>query len=34
LADYVDRHPDALLRGRRPQTIPATHATSSADVNP
>jgi hypothetical protein len=22
LADYLDRHPDALLRGRRPQKIP------------
>ena len=22
LADYLDRHPDALLRGRRPQRMP------------
>jgi paraquat-inducible protein B len=34
LADYLDRHPDALLRGRRTQTIPQKPAPSSLDVNP
>jgi paraquat-inducible protein B len=30
LADYVDRHPDALLRGRRPQKMPHMPAASSS----
>jgi paraquat-inducible protein B len=34
LADYVDRHPDALLRGRRAQKIPQNAATLSPDANP
>jgi paraquat-inducible protein B len=32
LADYVDRHPDALLRGRRPQRIPQRPAESPSDA--
>jgi paraquat-inducible protein B len=31
LADYLDRHPDALLRGRRPQKMPAA---LSSDAKP
>jgi paraquat-inducible protein B len=34
LADYLDRHPDALLRGRRPQKMPQRPAASSSDVKP
>jgi paraquat-inducible protein B len=34
LADYVDRHPDALLRGRRPQKMPKTLAAPSSDAKP
>jgi paraquat-inducible protein B len=35
LADYLDRHPDALLRGRRPQKIPERPAAaSSAEAKP
>jgi len=34
LADYLDRHPDALLRGRRPQKMPKSLAASSPDANP
>jgi len=40
LADYVDRHPDALLRGRRPQQMPqgpaglSTGAALSSDAKP
>jgi paraquat-inducible protein B len=35
LADYLDRHPDALLRGRRPQKMPqAPAASSSPDAKP
>jgi paraquat-inducible protein B len=34
LADYIDRHPDALLRGRRPQKTPQRPAASSSDVQP
>ena len=34
LADYVDRHPDALLRGRRPQKNPEIPAASSSDAKP
>jgi paraquat-inducible protein B len=34
LADYLDRHPDALLRGRRPQKMPQTPATLSSDAKP
>jgi paraquat-inducible protein B len=34
LADYLDRHPDALLRGRRPQKMPQRPAASSSDTNP
>jgi paraquat-inducible protein B len=29
LADYLDRHPDAILRGRRPQKVPDRPAASS-----
>jgi paraquat-inducible protein B len=34
LADYLDRHPDALLRGRRPQKMPGRPAASSSDAKP
>ena len=34
LADYIDRHPDALLRGRRPQKMPQRPAASSSDAKP
>lgn len=34
LADYLDRHPDALLRGRRPQKIPQGPAALSSDAQP
>jgi paraquat-inducible protein B len=34
LADYVDRHPDALLRGRRPQKMPQRPAAASAELKP
>jgi len=34
LADYIDRHPDALLRGRRPQKMPERPAASSSDAKP
>ena len=30
LADYLDRHPDALLRGRRPQRMPPKPAVGSS----
>jgi paraquat-inducible protein B len=30
LADYLDRHPDALLRGRRPQKMPERPAAASS----
>ena len=33
-ADYLDRHPDALLRGRRPQKIPQKPASPSSDAKP
>jgi paraquat-inducible protein B len=34
LADYLDRHPDALLRGRRAQKMPQRPAALSADGKP
>ncbi len=34
LADYLDRHPDALLRGRRPQKMPERPAALSSDPKP
>jgi paraquat-inducible protein B len=34
LADYLDRHPDALLRGRRPQKMPQSPAPFSSDAKP
>ncbi|MEA3160601.1 MAG: paraquat-inducible protein [Gammaproteobacteria bacterium] len=35
LADYLDRHPDALLRGRRPQKLPQGPAAAlSTEVKP
>jgi paraquat-inducible protein B len=34
LADYLDRHPDALLRGRRPQKMPERPASLSSDAKP
>jgi paraquat-inducible protein B len=34
LADYLDRHPDALLRGRRPQKVPRTPVAPSSEVKP
>jgi paraquat-inducible protein B len=34
LADYLDRHPDALLRGRRPQKLPHRPAVPSSDAQP
>jgi paraquat-inducible protein B len=32
LADYLDRHPDALLRGRRTQKMPREPATLTSDA--
>jgi paraquat-inducible protein B len=34
LADYLDRHPDALLRGRRPQKMPQRPAAASSEAKP
>jgi paraquat-inducible protein B len=34
LADYLDRHPDALLRGRRLQKMPQKPASLSSDAKP
>ena len=34
LADYLDRHPDALLRGRRPQKMPPRPAPASSEAKP
>jgi paraquat-inducible protein B len=34
LADYLNRHPDALLRGRRPQKVPQSPAAPSSEVKP
>jgi paraquat-inducible protein B len=34
LADYLDRHPDALLRGRRPQKMQERPAASSSEAKP
>jgi paraquat-inducible protein B len=34
LADYLDRHPEALLRGRRPQKMPQSPAASSSGAKP
>jgi paraquat-inducible protein B len=34
LADYLDRHPDALLRGRRPQKMPVRPAAASSEAKP
>jgi paraquat-inducible protein B len=34
LADYLNRHPDALLRGRRPQKVPQAPAAPSSGVKP
>jgi paraquat-inducible protein B len=34
LADYLDRYPDALLRGRRSQKIPQRPAALSSDAKP
>jgi paraquat-inducible protein B len=34
LADYLDRHPDALLRGRRPQKMPERPATIFPETKP
>jgi paraquat-inducible protein B len=34
LADYIDRHPDALLHGRRPQKMPKSPASSYSDAKP
>jgi paraquat-inducible protein B len=34
LADYLDRHPDALLRGRRPQKVPERRAAASSEAKP
>jgi paraquat-inducible protein B len=34
LADYLDRHPDALLRGRRPQKMRESPAAPSSDAKP
>jgi paraquat-inducible protein B len=34
LADYLDRHPDALLRGRRPQKVPQGPAALASDSKP
>jgi paraquat-inducible protein B len=34
LADYLDRHPDALLRGRRPQKMPKSLAAPASEAKP
>jgi paraquat-inducible protein B len=34
LVDYIDRHPDSLLRGRRPQKMPQRPAALSSDAKP
>ncbi|MEA3159261.1 MAG: paraquat-inducible protein, partial [Gammaproteobacteria bacterium] len=34
LADYLDRHPDALLRGRRPQKMPERPAALPSETKP
>ena len=34
LADYLDRHPEALLRGRRPQKVPQGPAALSSEAKP
>jgi paraquat-inducible protein B len=34
LADYLDRHPDALVRGRRAQKMPQRPASSSSEAKP
>jgi paraquat-inducible protein B len=34
LVEYIDRHPDALLRGRRPQKMPQRPAELSSDAKP
>jgi paraquat-inducible protein B len=34
LADYLDRHPEALLRGRRPQKMPERPAPVSSEAKP
>jgi paraquat-inducible protein B len=34
LADYVDRHPDSLLRGRRPQKVPQSAVPPSPEAKP
>ena len=34
LADYIDRHPDALLRGRRSQRMPGRPAAPSSEAKP
>jgi paraquat-inducible protein B len=34
LADYVDRHPDALLRGRQAQKVPQRPAAPAAETKP
>jgi paraquat-inducible protein B len=34
LADYIDRHPDALLRGRRAQKMPPKPTALSSDAKP
>jgi paraquat-inducible protein B len=34
LADYLDSHPDALLRGRRPQKMPKSAATTISGAQP
>jgi paraquat-inducible protein B len=34
LADFLDRHPDALLRGRRPQKMPEKPAIPTSEAKP
>jgi paraquat-inducible protein B len=34
LADYLDRHPDALLRGRRPQKMPKSPTAPTSNAKP
>jgi paraquat-inducible protein B len=34
LADYLDRHPEALLHGRRPQKVPQGPGSLSSEVKP
>jgi paraquat-inducible protein B len=34
LADYLDRHPEAVIRGRRRESAPRKELSANGDVNP